>query len=312
MARNVNSDWAQSGPAGYTQAATFRPADISRTHFSDDADVSFLLSNASGGQSYHPHYENDPGYQANNNRFAALTGSGSHQIESNVDEQYWPDTQQHPEGVLANSHVPAEDTPVNVPTGRNMSTLSSNRNIQSEWRPSIEEMLSMSKAERARLPRKDRRKIIQPRPPASDERNFRPFSTHEALDLQPSGWRTVGPVLGSWMFFPNKRLKYNPLPPDVDYVRERLFNLETPVLLKNSQEVADYVPHITNIWRYSKNESQIDKETGVQVDLWHCRSSVKPSKPHGEPPKGLRKREKRVETVFGNDLLPFNDHDYFY
>lgn len=303
MARNANTGWAQSAPAGYAPAATFRPGSISQTNFSNDADVSYLLGNATGSQAYHPSYEANPGYQANNSRFAALTESESHQNEGNVDEQYWSDAnQQHSNHEIAENDAPAQDSPDNIPTGMNAS--SSKRNAPGEWRPSIEEMLSMSKEERAKLPRKDRRKLIQPRPPASDERMFRPFSTNEALDRQHSSWRMV-PVLGSYMFFPNKRLRYNPLPPDVDYVRERLFNVDRPVLLKNSQEVADYVPHLSNLWRYVGQESKIDEDTGVQIDNWHCRSTVRTrTKAYGEPPKGLRKREKKVETIFGNHLLP--------
>lgn len=75
-------------------------------------------------------------------------------------------------------------------------------------------------------------------------------ATNEVADAEttPISMR-MPPVIGSYMLFPNKRLRCNPIPPNIDEIREKSFYMTEPILLKNSQEIADVVPHLSKLWR---------------------------------------------------------------
>lgn len=63
-----------------------------------------------------------------------------------------------------------------------------------------------------------------------------------------------------------------PLPFYVDEMRDRMFVFSEPMLF-NSQQWADYYPHMTNIWTRTK---VIRVEThGLDVELWGCRLANK-------------------------------------
>jgi len=110
------------------------------------------------------------------------------------------------------------------------------------------------------------------------------------------------PVIGSYMMFPNKRLRYNPMPPNIDEIREKFFYMREPLLLKNSQEIADIVPHLSNFWRRGHEPQTMDKrDNGVQVETWEClsRQAMRPKLPSKE---GVRRRKKRSEHFDGTEL----------
>lgn len=75
--------------------------------------------------------------------------------------------------------------------------------------------------------------------------------------------------------------------------------MDESVLLKNSQEVADYVPHITNYWRRALQKVEIDEETGVQYEHWYCRSKKKGRKPAESVSKGIRNKTMNSVAMHG-------------
>ncbi|KAK5114589.1 hypothetical protein LTR85_010166 [Meristemomyces frigidus] len=79
---------------------------------------------------------------------------------------------------------------------------------------------------------------------------------------------TLPGTIGSYIHYSNKRLKYNPIAEQLDYIREKLFVLAQPVLL-DSQQIADYWPHMTNIWMRSVKHDTDD--FGVAQESWECR-----------------------------------------
>lgn len=76
------------------------------------------------------------------------------------------------------------------------------------------------------------------------------------------------PVVGSMMHYANKHLKYRPFPPDVMAVRQKLFKMEEPFLL-DSQQIADYWTHMSNVWMRSTRPSP--ERNGTVVEVWECR-----------------------------------------
>ncbi|KAK3697388.1 hypothetical protein LTR37_017450 [Vermiconidia calcicola] len=81
--------------------------------------------------------------------------------------------------------------------------------------------------------------------------------------------QNMPPVMGGYQEWSNMRLKYNPIPEDVDAVREKLFKLEKPVLL-TSQQYADYWPHISNM--YVRSKAQVIEDNFTAWEDWECRN----------------------------------------
>lgn len=134
-------------------------------------------------------------------------------------------------------------------------------------------------------------------------RTMRPFGTNEVADAEtiPVPVR-MPPVVGSYLMYPNKRLRYNPMPPNIDKIREKLFYMREPILLKNSQEIADVLPHLSNLWRRGHEPQQMDdRDKGVQVETWEClsRQAMRPKMPSKE---GVRQRKKRSEHFDAYEL----------
>jgi len=58
------------------------------------------------------------------------------------------------------------------------------------------------------------------------------------------------------------------IPDNIDDIRQKLFDVKLPILL-NSQQIADYWPHTTNVWmRHTKIFPAND---GTRVEEWECR-----------------------------------------
>ncbi|OQO14365.1 hypothetical protein B0A48_01241 [Cryoendolithus antarcticus] len=150
-------------------------------------------------------------------------------------------------------------------------------------------------------------------PRTSAPRDLRPFATDELQQSYPPEVK-MPPIIGSWLMYPNKRIKYNPFPDNIDATRLKLFKMEQPVLLKNSQEIADLLPHVTNFWRRSVGRVYV-AENGTQVESWGCRSTKPMERKTRSVGKGLRVKARRV-TMFEEQercklrlrVLSFTDH----
>ncbi|KAK6436878.1 hypothetical protein LTR95_006935 [Oleoguttula sp. CCFEE 5521] len=132
-------------------------------------------------------------------------------------------------------------------------------------------------------------------PRTSAPRDLRPFATDELQQSYPPEVK-MPPIIGSWLMYPNKRIKYNPFPDDIDATRLKLFQMEQPILLKDSQEIADLLPHVTNFWRRSVGRVYV-AENGTQVESWGCRSTKPMERKSRSVGKGLRVKQRRV-TMF--------------
>lgn len=262
---------------------------------SHETDVSYLLRG--DGSVHHSRSQYGHDYHSNNSHLGQNLHAGLHAPAPNIEEHYWP-----------HQHDPSHDAPTQHALPQNEGVHddnnhqdSANDNLSDDEAPATS---GPARPAKTVIPRSERRKHYKPKPEPSNPRLFRPFAPNETKDTMLAQWRTP-PVVGSYIMFPNKRLKYNPVPPDIDEVREKLFKMEDSVLLKNSQEVADYVPHITNFWRRAVQRHEIDEETGVQYEHWHCRSK-KVKKPPRRPEstaKGVRNREKKSVIMFGKRSL---------
>nr|OQO30266.1 hypothetical protein B0A51_01814 [Rachicladosporium sp. CCFEE 5018] len=150
-------------------------------------------------------------------------------------------------------------------------------------------------------------------PRTSAPRDLRPFATDELQQSYPPEVK-MPPIIGSWLMFPNKRIKYNPFPDNIDATRLKLFKMEQPVLLKNSQEIANLLPHVTNFWRRSVGRVYV-AENGTQVESWGCRSTKPMERKTRSVGKGLRVKARRV-TMFEDQercklrlrVLSFTNH----
>ncbi|KAK6437965.1 hypothetical protein LTR95_005842 [Oleoguttula sp. CCFEE 5521] len=150
-------------------------------------------------------------------------------------------------------------------------------------------------------------------PRTSAPRDLRPFATDELQQSYPPEVK-MPPIIGSWLMYPNKRIKYNPFPDNIDVTRIKLFKMEQPVLLKNSQEIADLLPHVTNFWRRSVGRVYV-AENGTQVESWGCRSTKPMERKSRSVGKGLRVKARRV-TMFEDQercklrlrVLSFTNH----
>jgi hypothetical protein len=149
-------------------------------------------------------------------------------------------------------------------------------------------------------------------PPDVVERDERPVSTKKFVrdhnDPNRKYRLTLPPVVNGFQEWSNMRLKYNPIPDDVDTVREMFFKMENPVLI-NSQQFADYWPHISNI--YSRGVGPSMEANGTQVETWECRNQRRQSRhqrikePGGQ---GLRKRERKHHLLEGTEMCKLRFH----
>ncbi|KAK5707510.1 hypothetical protein LTR97_000044 [Elasticomyces elasticus] len=90
------------------------------------------------------------------------------------------------------------------------------------------------------------------------------------------------PVVGSYLHYSNMTVKYNPMFDGIDDVRLKLFELKQPVLL-NSQQIASYWSHMTNVWMRSTREQA--KPEGAWVEAWECRHRKRVTAKH-KPKEG--------------------------
>lgn len=113
---------------------------------------------------------------------------------------------------------------------------------------------------------------------------------------------TLPKVVNGYQKWSNMRLKYNPMPDDVDEVREKLFKLEKPMLL-NSQQYADYWPHVSNI--YARGVGPTMAKNGTQLETWECRNQRRQSRHQrikGSSGQGKRKRERKIHLLEGTEM----------
>jgi len=143
-------------------------------------------------------------------------------------------------------------------------------------------------------------------PPAGGVRQT-PQDSHSGNRSQRSRWKIptganleeyrqkmniLPSVVGNFLHYSNRRLKYNPIPDDVDEVREKLFVVEKPLLL-TSQQIADHWPHMTNVWMRSVRHKTA--ENGVVEEVWECRQRrrVTPRPPAKESMRKKNRMSKR-------------------
>ena len=111
-------------------------------------------------------------------------------------------------------------------------------------------------------------------------------------------------AVGSYQEWSNKRLKYNAFPEDLDDVREKLFKMEKPILL-NSQQFADYWPHVSNF--YCRSTAPTFEDNGTQVEIWECRNKSRLSRQKRELPSnstGKRKRDNKSHLLESTESCP--------
>lgn len=109
------------------------------------------------------------------------------------------------------------------------------------------------------------------------------------------------PVVGNYQEWSNKCLKYNSFPEDLDDVREKLFKMEKPMLF-NSQQFADYWPHISNF--YNRSSTPVEESNGTEVGIWECRNKARLSRNKREYPSsstGRRKRDNKSRLLESNE-----------
>jgi hypothetical protein len=287
----ANMDWAQSAPTGYVPA--FRSGNANQFGHSQDANNSYMLRGEASIHDLRTQYGPTAEYNSHNAHVAPALHTGLRVPSSGIEDHFWSqqnDTSR--DHILPSGPSDTRDEPVED---------DADADVDAEDTLDIDEEPAAAGSARPRrpvIPRSERRKNYKPRPPVSHPRLFRPFVPLENEDTTPTLW-TMPPIVGSYLMFSNKLIKYRPMPPDIDLVRDKLFKMEVPILLKNSQEVADYVPHITNVWRRAIQKAEVDPETGVQTEYWHCRTKkAMRTRNVSYPTKGIRQRERKSQTLF--------------
>lgn len=119
-------------------------------------------------------------------------------------------------------------------------------------------------------------------------------------------------VVDGYQQWANMSLPYHPFPDNLDEVRDIIFNLEKPILL-NSQQYADYWPHVSNI--YARGVGPWWDTNGVQLETWECRNQRRQSRHQrvkGPGGQGLRKRERKLHLLEGTEMcrLRFRLHAF--
>lgn len=280
MATNANLDWTQSAAAGYVPACA---SGNINAHSTDDAEMSFLLQRDASAS--------DSRFQDGSFReYDAIEGNGNAHEDSQANVST-------PSTVKPSEHLTSEDPRIGL-TIPSTPPRDYEQQHQS-WSTSPGELQNFDGM--PGITGTGRKSIAKPKPEPSNPRLFRPFTIDESKDTMMLKWKTP-PVIGSYMLFPNKRLRYVPLPPKLEMVREKLFRIEKPILLKNSQEVANYIPHITNLWRKTVQRVK-SNEDGLQVEYWHCRSKKRKDYSRKDAVRGLRNRERKADNMFGRHSL---------
>lgn len=275
----TNLDWTQSASLGYVP--TFGSGTLNTSvQSANDVDISSLLRGDASASGSHSQSAPAEERRSSNGRVASPT-------QANTVSAVKPNESLTSEDPRMGLNIPT--TPPRAfeqPFWSGPNGVSSNIDGLTGYQATLHE------PERPKGP-------VKPKPVPSNPRLFRPFALNELQDTMLEHWRTPT-VMGSYVLFPNKRLKYNPVPPKLELVREKLFRVEEPILLKSSQEVADYIPHVTNLWRNSVERIR-SNEGGLVVEYWHCRSRQnKSSTPNANrAPKGVRNRDKKCEVMFG-------------
>jgi hypothetical protein len=282
MANNAtNMDWTRPTTSGFRND--------NPNHLNTDG--SYLLRGDASGHHSRSQYGVSNDHQPN--QLGHNLPPGLHATGLNVEEHFWPQQNDSPNDIPPQSeHV------------QNGSTHDENacQDVANDA-PSDQDAPTSNgpvRGQRSAIPRSERRKNYKPKPDPSNPRLFRPFALNEAKNTMLAQW-TTPPIVGTYVMFPNKQLKYNPVPPDLDQVREKLFKMDESVLLKNSQEVADYLPHITNFWRRVAQKQEFDPGTGLQYEYWHCRSRQS-RKQGGSVSKGIRNKPKNKVVLHGRVL----------
>ena len=288
MATDVNMDWSQSTPNGYMPA--FRSGNVNQMNPSHDVNNTYMVHAESSVHDSRSQYGANTGYHSDNAHLTSHLHTGMQAPASGIEEHFWPQ-----------QHDPSRDDHfISGPSAREQTApvelAGETHNILPDDGEPVQE--GPTRRQLAAMPRSERRKLYKPKPEPSNPRLFRPFQPLETADTTPTQW-TMPPIVGSWLMFSNKMVKYRPMPIDIDAIREKLFKMEKSILLKNSQEVADYVPHITNIWRRAVQRVEIDEDTGLQTEYWHCRTkkAQRVRKDHGTS-KGIRNRERKSQVMF--------------
>lgn len=281
MANNA-MDWTQSS------ASAFRQSNTNHFDSSHATDISYLLRDDASGHHSRSQYGVTNEYQPN--QLGHNLHPGSQTTGLNIGEHFWPQ-----QNDSSNNTPPQSEHLHNEPIhGHDSHQDAANDTASDQDEPVTDGPV---RKKRTAVPRSERRKHYKPKPEPSDPRLFRPFAPNEAKNTMLAQW-TTPPIVGTYVMFPNKQLKYNPVPPDLDQVREKLFKMDESVLLKNSQEVADYLPHITNFWRRVVQKHEADEETGVQYEYWYCRSK-KSRKPAESVSKGIRNKAQKKVVLHG-------------
>lgn len=292
MPTDANMDWShQSAPAGYVPA--FRSGNADQFGHSHDANNPYMVRSETSAHDSRLQYGQSVGYHTHNAHLAsAALHNGLHVPGSGLEDHFWSQQNQSSrDNLLGNGPPATRDEPID-----------DDPDVEADNAPDVDEEPDAdvtAPVQRTKIPRSERRKHYKPRPAPSNPRLFRPFVPLEMEDTTPALW-TMPPIVGTWLMFSNKLVKYRPMPPDVDVVRDKLFKMEEPILLKNSQEVADYVPHITNIWRRAVQKVEVDPKTGVQTEYWYCRTKkAMRTRNCDSQGKGIRNRERKSQTLFG-------------
>lgn len=120
------------------------------------------------------------------------------------------------------------------------------------------------------------------------------------IDLFERKGINMPPLIGSYLHYTNKRLKYNPIPERLDEIREKLLQVREPILLC-SQQIADYWPHMSNVWERSIRQE--DHEIGVGMETWECRQRRRvASKDRGRPDQaGTRVKVSKRRMLEGHE-----------
>jgi hypothetical protein len=99
------------------------------------------------------------------------------------------------------------------------------------------------------------------------------------------------------------------LPPDLDTVRQKLFDLKTPLLL-NSQQIADYWYYMTNI--FVRDIAPSTQTNGIVVEVWECRNCRRVNRMHKEEGTAKRKRTAKRHLLETEESCKFQFRVLYY
>jgi hypothetical protein len=126
---------------------------------------------------------------------------------------------------------------------------------------------------------------------------------------------SLPPLIGSHLHYSNKRIKWNPIPDKIDEIRNILYEVKRPIVL-NSRQIAEYWPHMTNVWqRSNKNDVGFN---GVGSENWECRQRTRVTdRPKhgigtGQAPGTARLRVSKRQMLEGMQPCPMRIRLYYY